>query len=62
VAGTGAHGFSGDGGPAVGADLAFPRTVAVDAENAIYIADINNHRVRKVDNRGTVTTIAGRGA
>lgn len=62
VAGTGAHGYSGDGGPATEAQLAFPRAVAVYTDGTIYIADIDNHRVRRVDSGGTITTAAGRGA
>ena len=59
IAGTGYHGFSGDGGPAAEAQLASPRGVAVDGAGNLYIADTSNHRVRKVDATGTITTIAG---
>ncbi len=62
IAGTGARGFSGDGGPAVQAQLAFPTGVAVDAAGNLYIADSYNHRIRRVDLSGTITTIAGAGA
>ena len=48
VAGNGAEGFSGDGGSARGAQLAWPRGIAFDAEGNLYIADTNNHRIRKV--------------
>ena len=61
VAGTGRRGFSGDGGPAVEAKLAGPRGVAVDAAGNLYIADSSNHRIRKVDTSGTITTVAGTG-
>ena len=61
IAGTGEKGFSGDGGPAVEARLAGPRGVAVDAAGNVYIADDYNHRIRKVDPSGTITTIAGTG-
>ena len=61
TAGTGVEGFSGDGGPAVKAQLAGPRGVAVDAAGNLFIADHGNHRIRKVDPSGTITTIAGRG-
>jgi len=61
VAGTGEQGFAGDGGPAVEAKLNFPYDVAVDGADNLYIADTYNHRIRKVDSSGTITTIAGTG-
>ena len=61
IAGTGEFGFSGDGGPAVRAALYFPSGVAVDGAGNLYIADTSNHRIRKVDATGTITTIAGTG-
>ena len=61
VAGTGATGFSGDGGPANQAMLANPTGVWVDAAENIYIADKANHRIRKVNSAGVITTIAGTG-
>lgn len=61
VAGTGEPGFSGDGGPAVSARLNGPEGVWADASGNIYIADTRNQRIRKVDSRGVITTIAGRG-
>ena len=60
IAGTGERGFAGDGGPAVEARLAGPRGVAVDADGNVYIADEGNHRIRKVDASGTISTIAGK--
>ena len=57
-AGTGG-GFSGDGGPAVQAQLRGPAGVAVDGAGNLFIADQNNHRIRKIDSTGTVTTVAG---
>jgi len=62
VAGTGAFGFSGDGGPATGAQLHFPTGVFVDAAGNLFIADVANHRIRKVDPAGTISTVAGTGA
>ncbi|MGW2601839.1 NHL domain-containing protein, partial [Streptomyces klenkii] len=47
IAGTGVAGPQGDNGPALSAQLNYPRGVAVDSAGAIYIADSNNHRVRK---------------
>lgn len=60
VAGT-TSGFSGDGGPATAAQLSFPRKIAFDADGSMYISDSNNHRIRKIDPRGTITTVAGNG-
>ena len=60
IAGTGVRGFAGDGGPAVAAQLDHPRGVAVDAAGNLYIADHVNHRIRRVDPSGTITTVAGR--
>ena len=60
IAGTGVFGFSGDGGPAVEAQLDNPRGVAVDAAGNLYISDKQNHRIRRVDPSGTITTFAGR--
>ena len=60
-AGTGTAGFSGDGGPAAAAQLNLPWGIALDSQN-LYIADSNNHRVRRVDlATGTITTFAGTG-
>ena len=61
IAGTGKDGFSGDGGPASQAQLNFPTGVAVNGEGNLYIADVGNHRIRKVDSTGTITTFAGTG-
>ena len=61
IAGTGTFGFSGDGGPATSAELGNPEGVAVDGAGNIYIADTFNHRVRKVDASGNISTIAGTG-
>lgn len=61
VAGGGARGHLGDGGPATAAYLDGPSGVAVDAAGNIYIADHYGQRVRKVDRSGTITTIAGTG-
>lgn len=54
--------FSGDGGPAASAALANPYGLAADAHGNVYIADYANLRIRKVDARGTISTIAGNGS
>jgi uncharacterized protein (TIGR03437 family) len=61
VAGTGAAGFAGDGGPATMAQLSGPTGVAVDSSGALWIADTFNHRVRRVDAQGVITTVSGTG-
>ena len=61
VAGTGTGGFGGDGGAATAARLRTPRGVAVDGSGNLYIADANNHRIRKVDSSGNISTVAGTG-
>jgi len=59
--GSGGSGFSGDGGPAIKATLKTPAGLAFDLEGNLYIADRENHRVRKVDKRGNISTFAGIG-
>jgi sugar lactone lactonase YvrE len=61
VAGTGAAGFSGDGGAAIAAHLNEPWGLAVDSRGSLFIADAGNHRIRKVTPSGTITTVAGVG-
>ena len=62
VAGTrGSSGFSGDGGPATDAQIQTPDDVFVDKDGAIWFSDAGNHRVRKVDSSGIITTVAGSG-
>lgn len=63
VAGTGAPGFSGDGGPAARAQLRSPHSIAIGADGRLLICDVGNHRIRRVDVRtGTIETYAGTGA
>ncbi len=61
IGGNGLIGFSGDGGRAANAALWFPYGVAVDAAGNVFIADRNNHRIRKVTPDGIITTAAGNG-
>lgn len=61
VAGTGKMGFSGDGGPATEAEMNIPRSVTLDGKGNLYILDSVNFRVRKVDTKGIITTVAGTG-
>jgi hypothetical protein len=58
VAGDGNCRFSGDGGPAISAQLCFPLDVAVDSAGNLYIADANNGRIREISG-GIITTVAG---
>jgi sugar lactone lactonase YvrE len=60
-AGTGSSDFSGDGGPALKADFRDPQALAMDTEGNLYIGDNANNRIRKIDTKGIVTTIAGTG-
>ena len=61
VVGNGTAGFFGDGGAAINAQLNLPEGLAVDPAGNLYIADVGNHRIRKVASDGTITTIAGSG-
>jgi sugar lactone lactonase YvrE len=61
VAGNGTQGYSGDGGPATSASLNYPEGVSVDEIGNLFIADAGNNRVRKVDAKGVITTVAGNG-
>ena len=61
IGGIGLRGFSGDGGPAIAARLDSPAAVAVGPDGSLFIADKGNHRVRRVDSGGIITTVAGSG-
>jgi len=61
VAGNGMRGFAGDGGPATAASLGEPYDLAVDAAGNVFVLDIGNQRVRRVDRQGVITTVAGDG-
>lgn len=62
IAGTGTAGYFGDLGLAVNAQLNGPSGVAIDRKGNVYIADVYNHAVRKIDTGGRITTIAGDGS
>ncbi len=62
IAGTGVSGSgAGDGGPGIAADLWLPGGIALDAIGNLYVADVNNRRVRKIDPMGRITAFAGTG-
>lgn len=61
LAGNGLCAFSGDGGPASSASLSDPQDIVLDAAGNLYISDYNNQRIRKIDTRGIISTIAGTG-
>ena len=60
VAGTGAAGTSGDGGPATAATFRSPKGVRCDGQGNVYVVDADNHAIRRIDAKtGVVTTVAG---
>jgi sugar lactone lactonase YvrE len=59
IAGNGSDDFRGDGGLATNASLKSPAGIAVDMVGSVYIADRGNHRIRKVDSEGLISTVAG---
>ncbi len=61
VAGNGVGSFSGDGGAATSAEIYSPTDLKVDRAGNIFIADVLNQRVRKVNTSGIISTIAGNG-
>jgi hypothetical protein len=61
LAGTGSSGFSGDGGPAISAQLNVPSSIFVDVDGNITIADTSNDRGRRISPGGTISTLAGTG-
>ena len=62
IAGNGSAGYSGDNGPAAGAELNLPGGVAIDSAGSVYIADGGNNVIRRIDTSGTITTVAGNNA
>ncbi|GAB3940270.1 hypothetical protein GCM10028805_01770 [Spirosoma harenae] len=61
LAGDGELGFAGDNGSALNARFLDPRGITADAAGNVYIADTQNHRIRKINTAGTITTITGTG-
>ena len=61
IAGTGPYSFSGDGGPATDATLNGPGGIELDDTGNIFFCDQSNNRVRKIDTKGIITTVAGNG-
>ena len=61
VAGNGKAGFSGDGGPAVDAELNDPGGMAVTRSGTLYFADSGNNQIRAISPDGTISTVAGNG-
>jgi hypothetical protein len=61
IVGNGKQGYDGDNNPAMEAELNLPVGVALDSLGNLYITDFNNHRIRKIDQNGIITTIAGNG-
>jgi streptogramin lyase len=63
VAGSGSAGFGGDGGPAAKAQFRQPHSIALDDRGGLYVADIGNHRIRRIDlATGRIESVAGTGA
>jgi uncharacterized protein (TIGR03437 family) len=60
IAGDGRQGFSGDGGPAINASFNSPSGIVVNGGN-LFVADRQNHRIRRIGSDGRVSTIAGTG-
>ena len=61
IAGTGVYGSSGDGGFAVNASLGYVYMLCVDAQDNIYFTENGGHRIRKINQGGIITTVAGTG-
>lgn len=61
IAGDGVAGFYGDGGPAIAAALSFPTGLAIDAQGGLFIADLDNNRIRYLSATGIIKSVAGSG-
>src|SRR5687767_14861279 len=61
IVGIGTKGFSGDGGPAAQARINNPFGIARGPDGALYVCDMDNHRLRRIASNGTISTVAGTG-
>ncbi len=61
VAGTGEKGYTGDGGDARRAQLSGPKGISCAADGSVYIADTENHTIRRIDSHGIIATVVGTG-
>ena len=61
IAGNGSAGFTGDGGPATLAKLYYPQGITLDNSGNVYVADLNNNRIREINTSGVINTITGTG-
>lgn len=61
IAGTGEKGSSGDGGPAIDAQVRSPVAIALGPDGSLYVAEFSGHRIRRISADGIITTVAGTG-
>lgn len=61
ICGTGVSGFTGDGGPAIAAQVAQTNAITVNTAGEVWISDLGNRRIRKIALDGTISTVAGNG-
>ncbi|MEK6590028.1 MAG: hypothetical protein AABZ11_05040, partial [Nitrospinota bacterium] len=61
IAGNGFQGYSGDDGKAINVKISWSHGLTIDGHGNLFIADMDNHRIRKVSSDGIITTIAGNG-
>jgi len=61
IAGNGAGGYTGDGLPATAEELYYPSGLAIDNSGNVFIADVSNQRIRKINAGGIISTVAGVG-
>ena len=61
IAGTGAAGFTGDGGAATSARIYAPQSMIIDPAGNLFFVDLGNYRIRKISTNGTINTVAGSG-